>query len=213
MPGPSTRNLLQLPGATPLKRLLQSVAMLDAVICPEWEDRYYSFNANWAAGEMMGSMRNGQGDDFFALFNCHGVFIKGFDHESMVASLRLPSEQFYRDLPHQFSACCTEPAFSPEFVTFCMWCLSEESGWSRAKITLPPSEDSDGSAHLLAILDCSPETYLRWATEYYESEVSAQAVIAVYEHRALTEEIVAALNPMCSLTSLREEIAEIGYPT
>ena len=29
----------------------------------------------------MGSMRNGQGDDFFALFNCHGVVIKGFDRE------------------------------------------------------------------------------------------------------------------------------------
>jgi len=213
MPGPSTRNLLQLPGAVSLKRLLQSVAMLDAVICPEWEYRYYSFNAKWAADEMMGSMRNGQGDDVFALFNCHGVFIKGFDHESVVASLRLPSEQFYRDLPHQFSACCIEPALSPEFVTFCMWRLFEDSGWSRAKIALPTSDDADGSAHLLAILDCSPETYLRWATEYYEREVSAQAVIAVYEHRALTEEIVAALNPTCSLASLREDIAEIGYPT
>lgn len=209
MPGLSTRNLLQLPGAISLKRLLQSVFMLDAVMCPEWECRYYSFNA----GEMMGSMRNGQGDGFFALFNCHGVFIKGFDHESMVASLGLPSKQFYRDLPHQFADCCSEPAFSPELVTFCMWRLSEEPGWSRAKITLLPSEDNDGSAHLLSILDCSPETYLRWATEYYESEVSAQAVIAVYEHRVLTEEIVAALNPMCSLTSLREDIAEIGYPT
>jgi hypothetical protein len=158
-------------------------------------------------------MRNGQGDGFFALFNCHGVFIKGFDHESTVASLRLPIEQFYRVLPHQFSACCSEPAFSPELVTFCMWRLSQESGWARAKIALPPSEDNDGSAHLLAILDCSPETYLRWATEYYESEVSAQAVNAAYEHRVLTEEIVAGLNPMCSLTSIREDIAEIGYPT
>jgi hypothetical protein len=213
MPGPSTRLLPQLSDVISLKRLLQSVAMLDAVICPEWEYRYYSFNANWAAGEMMGSMRNGQGDGFFALFNCYGVFIKGFDHESMVASLRLPSEQFYRDLPHQFAACCGEPAFSPELVTFCMWRLSQEPGWSRAKITLPPSEASDGSAHLLAILDRSPETYLRWATEYYESEMSTQAVVAVYEHRVLTEEIVAALNPKCSLTSLREDIVQIGYPT
>lgn len=213
MPGPSTRNLPQLPDTVSLKRLLQSVAMLDAVICPEWEYRYYSFNANWAAGEMMGSMRNGQGDEVLTLFNRHGVFIKGFDHESMVASLRLPSEQFYRDLPHQFSACCLEPAFSPELVTFCMWRLSGDSGWSCAKIALPPSEDADGSAHLLSILDCSPETYLRWATEYYEREVFAQAVIAVYEHRPLAEEIVAALNPTCSLASLREDIAEIGYPT
>ncbi|MGA7805455.1 hypothetical protein [Bradyrhizobium sp.] len=73
----------QLPDVFSLKRLLQSVAILDAVICPEWPHRYYSFNANWATGEMMGSMRNGQGDEFFALFNSHGAFIKGFDHESM----------------------------------------------------------------------------------------------------------------------------------
>jgi hypothetical protein len=203
----------QLPEVFSLRRLLQSVAMLDAVICPEWAHRYYSFNANWATGEMMGSMRNGQGDDFFALFNSHGVFIKGFDHESMVASLMLPSKEFYRDLPHQFEACCNEPAFSPELVTFCMWRLSKEPTWSSATIALPASEDGDGSAHLLAILDCSPETYLRWATEYYESEVSPQAVIAVYEHRVLTEEIVASLNPKCGLTSLREDIVKIGYPT
>jgi len=203
----------QLPDVFSLKRLLQSVAMLDAVICPEWALRYYSFNAKWATGEMMGSMRNGQGDEFFALFNSHGAFIKGFDHESMVASLKLPSTQFYRDLPPQFAACCSEPAFSPEFVTFCMWRLSEEPAWSSAAIALPASGDGDGSAFLLAMLDCSPETYLRWATEYYESEVSPQAVIAVYEHRVLTEEIVASLNPECSLTSLREDIAKIGYPT
>jgi hypothetical protein len=213
MPGPSTRNMLQLPDVFSLKRLLQSVAMLDAVICSEWEYRYYSFRASWAAGEMMGSMRNGQGDEFFASFNRHGVFIKGFDHASMVASLRLPSAQFYRDLPHQFAACCSEPAFSPELVTFCMWRLSEEPAWSSAKITLPASEDSDGSAHLLARLDCAPETYLRWATEYYEREVSPHAVIAVYEHLPLTEEIVASLNPKRSLMSLREDIAEIGYAT
>jgi hypothetical protein len=213
MPGPSTRNLLQLPDAVSLKRLLQSVAMLDAVLCPDWQYRYYSFNANWAAGEMMGSMRNGQGDEFFALFNRHGVFIKGFDHESAVASLRLPSEQFYRDLPDQFSGCSSEPAFSPELVTFCIWCLCEGSGWSGAKVALPPSEDADGSANLLAILDGSPETYLTWATEYHECQLSAPAVVALYEHRALTDEIVAALNPKCNLTSLCKDIAEIGYLT
>jgi hypothetical protein len=213
MPGPSTRNMRQLPDVFSLKRLLQSVAMLDAIICPEWEGRYYSFNANWATGEMMGSMRNGHGDEFFALFNSHGAFIKGFDHESMVASLRLPSEQFYRDLPHQFAACCSEPAFSTEFVTFCMWRLSEAPVWSSATIALPASGDSDGSAHLLAILDCSPETYRRWASEYFESEVSLQAAIAVYEHRILTDEIIASLNPKRNPTSLRADIAMIGYPT
>ncbi|WP_139017438.1 hypothetical protein [Bradyrhizobium sp. STM 3809] len=213
MPGPSTRNLSQLPDVFSLKRLLQSVAMLDAIICPEWAYRYYSFSANWATEEMMGSMRNGEGDEFFVLFNSYGAFIKGFDHESMVASLRLPSEQFYRDLPRPFAACCSEPAFSPQDVTFCMWRLSEAPAWSSARLELAASGDSDGSAHLLSILDCSPDTYRQWAAEYYQREVSPQATIAVYEHRALTDEIVAAINPTTDLASLGEDIAQIGYPT
>ena len=43
----STRNLEGLPDVTRLKRLLQSLAMLDAILMPEWEYRYYSFNAHW----------------------------------------------------------------------------------------------------------------------------------------------------------------------
>ncbi|SMX56850.1 conserved protein of unknown function [Bradyrhizobium sp. ORS 285] len=213
MPGPSTRDVHHLPDIVSLKRLLQSVAMLDAIICPDWEYRYYSFNANWAAGEMMGSMRNGQGDEFFVLFNSHGAFIKGFDHGSVVASLRLPGQQFYRDLPGQFASCCSEPAFSPEFVTFCMWRLLESPAWSSAATELASSGDSDGSARLLSILDRSPETYRRWASEYYERDVPSQAVIAVYEHRVLTDEIVAAINPTIDPASLGEDIAQIGYST
>jgi len=50
------------------------MAMLDAILMPEWEYRYYSFNAQRGEGEMMGSMRDGAGDEFFALFNGHGTF-------------------------------------------------------------------------------------------------------------------------------------------
>jgi hypothetical protein len=35
--------------------------MIEAVVCPEWQYRYYSFNAGWAPGEEMASMRNGMG--------------------------------------------------------------------------------------------------------------------------------------------------------
>jgi hypothetical protein len=112
----STRNLEGLPDVTRLRRLLQSVAILDAILMPEWQYRYYSFNAHWGQGEMMGSMINGSGDEFFALFNMHGVFLKGFDHEATAAAI--PSRHFYRDLPAQFEPCAREPAFSPDDVTF-----------------------------------------------------------------------------------------------
>jgi hypothetical protein len=48
-----------LPSISELRRLTQSLAMLDAIICPEWNSRYYSFNCNWSAGEAMASMRKG----------------------------------------------------------------------------------------------------------------------------------------------------------
>ena len=65
----STRDLKGMPDIEKLRRLLQSMAMLEAILLPEWEYRYYSFNARWAEGEQMGSMRDGSGNDFFALVN------------------------------------------------------------------------------------------------------------------------------------------------
>jgi hypothetical protein len=41
----STRNLEGLPDVARLKRLLQSMAMLDAILMPEWEHRDYFFEA------------------------------------------------------------------------------------------------------------------------------------------------------------------------
>ena len=35
----STRDLSQLPGVEGLHKLLQSLAMLDAIVCPEWQYR------------------------------------------------------------------------------------------------------------------------------------------------------------------------------
>lgn len=53
----STRDLNALPGIDGLMRLTQSLAILDAVLSPEWEYRYYSFNQAWAAGEKMALCR------------------------------------------------------------------------------------------------------------------------------------------------------------
>lgn len=78
----STQKLSQIPNVGNLKKLLQSLATLDLIMCSEWEYRYYSFNNHWSSDEQMGSVRNGFGDSFFALFNEYGCFFKGFAHES-----------------------------------------------------------------------------------------------------------------------------------
>jgi hypothetical protein len=206
----STRDLEALPDVAPLKRLLQAMAMLDAILQPDWQYRYYSFNALWAKGQMMGSMRNCQGDEFFALFNNHGVFLKGFVHESPMA--RIPSKHFYRDLPREFDECRREAAFSPEDVTFCLWRLIGQPAWSYGKVDFPLYEDVDGSAYILSMLDGAPGTYRSWAGEYYERDVPIRAIETIYRHQPLTEELVFALNPQQSLEKLGSDIAEIGYP-
>ena len=158
---------------------------------------------------MMGSVSNGSGDELFALFNIHGAFLKGFAHESDAAAI--PSRHFYRDLPIQFEECLREPAFSPDDVTFCVWRLIDQSHWSCSKLDLSVCCGTDGSADMLSMFDGVPATYRAWAIEYYERDLPLEAIESVYEHRALTEQLVVALNPLQSLQRLNSQIVEIGY--
>ena len=74
-------SLSLLPSIAETRRITRSLAMLDAILCPEWECRYYNFNCAWGLCEKMASMRNGAGDDWFLLFNSEGAVLKGYHHE------------------------------------------------------------------------------------------------------------------------------------
>jgi hypothetical protein len=214
----STRDLSLLPDVDGLRRLLQSMAMLDAIICPEWQYRYYSFNSVWSAGEQMGSMRDGEGDDFFALFNSAGCWLKGFAHESFTSPYRddgtrqvWPGTLDY--VPSEFAACLREPAFKISDTTFCIWRRYIDFSWIRGQIDFSAdTDDADGSQELLSPLDGHPESYHSWAESYYERTVSLSGVRAIYDHRSLTVEIVAELNREVTLAMLAADANEIGYP-
>ena len=213
----STRDLLLLPDVDGLRRTLQAMAMLDAVLCPEWQYRYYSFNAAWGAVEQMGSMRNGSGDDFFAHFSAAGCWLKGFAHEYPMPPYSenppRPWPGVLDAVPAEFAACLREPAFSVEDVTFRIWRLAGERTWQVGPVEFPPHHpDPDGSDFLLSPLDGRAETYQAWAADYYEREVELAAVEHVYRHRPFTPEVVARLNSEVSLGELSADISEIGYP-
>jgi hypothetical protein len=208
----STRDLSSLPSVEGLKSLLRSMAMLDAILSPDWQYRYYSFNARWADGEMMGSMRNGSGDDFFALFNATGCFLKGFSHESPMASDGRVWPGIYEQVPSEFSSVVKEPAFKPDDTTFCLWRRLSDPIWQRGKILFPVGEDPDGSGSLLSPLDGRPETYQKWAEGYYEVSVDLAAVQAIYRSTPLTIELVRSLNTDLTIEDLKADIQEIGYP-
>ena len=90
----STRDLAGMPDIPAFRRLTQSLAVLDAILSREWEYRYYSFDSRWGPGELMASMRNGQGDHWFALMTDDGVVLHGLHHEAPI-DVRSFAAQYY----------------------------------------------------------------------------------------------------------------------
>lgn len=135
------QRLASLPDVESLKRLSQSLAMLDAILSPDWESRYYSFNSKWSAGEMMASMRDGSGDDYFILFNSSGAIIKGFAQESPMSPFVNEPIKVWQgvleSVPSEFQDFLSEPSFSIEATTFCIWRRYSDSSWQVGDIAYP----------------------------------------------------------------------------
>jgi hypothetical protein len=212
----STRNLGGLLTIEMTIRLSRSLVMLDAILSPEWQYRYYSFNSAWGAGEMMASMQDGCGDEYFILFDENGAAMKGFAHESPMSSWRndppVSWSGIYDSVPRQFASFLKEPAFSLDSVSFCIWRQRHDSTWHSGVSTYPPGEDPDGSVALLEILGGDPAVYQAFAESYYETDVSLDVVEQLYAHSPLTNTLIHALNKELSLVDLQSDSREIGYP-
>jgi hypothetical protein len=212
----STRDLSGLPTIENLKTLTQSLSLLDAIVQRNRAYRYYFFDSRWGIEEQLASMDNGQGDSWVCVFAKAGALLKGFDHEAPMSPWNNKDHTVWPgildDVPHTFQPIITEPALSSGDTTFCIWRAKHNTQWHRGRISFPPSDDPDGSAHLLSILDGNPRTYQQWAEEYYERPISVASVEHIYAHRTLTAAIVHDLNPDTSLSALADDISEIGYP-
>lgn len=210
------QTLASFPNVESLKRLSQSLAMLDAIMSPDWESRYYSFNSKWSHGEMMASMRDGSGDEYFILFNLHGAIIKGFAHESPMSPFASDPPKVWHgvleNVPSEFEGFLSEPAFSIEETTFCIWRRFSDSSWQIGDIDYPEGDDPEGSEDLLSILDGNPKTYQNFAAEYFEEDIPLAAVKHIYAHKPLTANIISKLNAEVSKDELQDDIEEIGYP-
>jgi hypothetical protein len=208
---PASAYAKTLPEPEELRHRCQVLAVLDAILCPEWEYRYFSFNSHWAPGEMLASMRNGEGDDWLLLWNAEGAVLKGFAHTSAMAR-NCPWPGVLDDVPTCFRNFLDEPAFSAEQTTFCLWRLHSDDGWQVGKIDYPEGEDPDGSDLLLHFLDGKPETYQEWAEAYFGSRPNLKAIEHLYDHQPLNPFIVRSLNTEVRLDELRGEIEDIGFP-
>ncbi|MBX9723663.1 MAG: hypothetical protein K2X81_19820 [Candidatus Obscuribacterales bacterium] len=211
-----------LPDIPELVKISKAIAMLDAILCEEWEYRYYSFNSHWDQddpAQMMASMRNGSGNHYFIWFSSVGAAIKGFDHESMISPYSNGNQGRHYPgvldhVPVEFAPFLNEPAFVINETTFCFWRRLKDSQWHSGKVEFPAhaGEDPDGAKNLLAILDGRPSTYVDHASDCFDIDVDETAVAHVYSLKPLTSGLLSRLNSERSLEDLSEDIAEIGYP-
>lgn len=191
-----------LPPPRDLERICKGLAVLDAMLCEEWQDRYYSFNHAWntASQQRMASMRNGHGDEWFMVFEPGGAFLKAFWHEYH------PYEdvtKLYEGLPAQLQAQLTEPAFAMENVTFGGW--RDGTTWTlRGNATGPMQEQ-------LEILSGAPEKYRAYAADYFEVDVPLDAIAHVLAGKDLDDELLKRIGSTRALAELKDALAEIAY--
>ncbi|WP_297332464.1 hypothetical protein [Flavobacterium sp.] len=191
----STENLNLLPSPIELKKICKSISALEAIICPDWEYRYYSYQSSWSETEEICEMRNGQGDHMLILFCEEGTCINGFANESEMNGWKSvsvevkktfveklfflkkePKTKLIQDMPNGLVD--ELPKLFDEFIfgepvksigtTFCIWQTMTDTDWKTGKVDLPNDEYKDGSSHLLELLDGNPVSYKNWAEAYYQ---------------------------------------------
>ena len=205
----------RLPDLDTLRRWSVSLAVLDAIASEDWEYRYFSFDAKWGPATELASMRNGSGDEYSIVFSEAGAFIRGFDHESPISPWGMDEPAVAPGLvdhvPAALRQYVDEPAFAEDGVpsiTVCLWREPDDSEWHFGA-----AKESDGGAGwLFEQLDGSAASYVAHAKATFETRFDEDDVRAVLDHRPLTVELVARLNPECDADAAIEEAASMGYP-
>lgn len=189
-----------LPPPVELERICKGLAALDAMMSEEWDARYYSFNQAWntSSKQRMASMRNGEGDEWFIVFDPRGVFLKAFWHEYPHENVA----EIYKGLPAALSSQLAEPAFSMQHVTFGGW--HDGTTWTLRGNAAPMADE-------LAILTGDPEKYRAYAEAYFEAALPVDAVAHVLAGKKLDAKLVKRISTERTLAELKADLAEIGY--
>ncbi|WP_232668152.1 hypothetical protein [Pseudonocardia sp. TRM90224] len=209
----------RLPEIPVVRDRARAIAVLDAIVSPTRDFRYFWFNSRWSPTEELASMSNGSGDDYSIVFSPAGACALGFDHESSMSPYRVrpaaPWPGLFDGLPEAFRRYVTDPAFIDEtgtpVTTVCFWREPGASGWETGRAEDPA--DDGGAEELFAVLTAGhPEAYQRFAEDIYEIAADIEAIRHVYAMQPLTQSVVSALHPDATLADLHEDLTRIGYP-
>jgi hypothetical protein len=208
--------MIALPPIDQLISRCRALAALDLILSPDWQGRYYSFNSRWSERELMASMCDGCGDEWWIVFHRDGwAGLKGLGHESPAWSRHREtlSSALQRSFPAGLKGFSTEPAFRWDQTSFAYFITTETAGWIRANDVAGYSADDAGDTQLLAHVVGTPSDYADFATDYYETEVPEHLVAAVFALEPITATIISSLNASTSLKDIAEELyGEIQYP-
>lgn len=205
----STKNHISLPDRKTLQKICKAISVLDAIISQEWEYRYYSYNNKWADNEEFCEMRNGSGDQMLILFRQDGCVINGFAHEFE----QQDKQKLTTNLPSIFDEFIFGEPVKTIGTTFCIW-TTEEKNWQIGQI----ETYEDNSEEMLNIFDGNPQTYIDWATEYFEesyidSGIPLDTVTQIYNGQILTKEMVLTIvKELEDWEQLKADLNEIDYP-
>lgn len=67
----------KLPSKEILQKTCKAISVLDAILCSEWEYRFYSYNSRWSEDEEFCEMQDMEGERFQILFKEEGCVING----------------------------------------------------------------------------------------------------------------------------------------
>lgn len=188
-----------LPSIEEVKQIAQGLALIDAIIMPQWESRYFSFNCNWdgQGEEMMASMKNGEGAEYFIHFTCEGVVGKVL-YENPLSNPR----EHLDVVPEKFRAFKNEPAFSNNNASLFFWREANHNSWQA-------SPDKLKQYPLLGFLQGGAAAYKKFAENYYERKINIKVVEKIFETLTVTTEQLAVLNSEIGLDDLEEDLQEI----
>lgn len=182
-----------------LLKQCQRLALLDAILCPEWDYRYFSFNAHWNKdnNEQMASMRDGTGTEYFILFSPQGVVGKLLVLETQLEN----STSALNQVPDVFQSFKTEPAFDLENASGFFWYEFSKHEWYQVPSTL--------QSEPLEYLQSDLSYYYNWAIDYYEREINYSVLEQVANNLTINAEQLAILNPDLILSDLQPDLDEI----
>ena len=205
----STKNYNSLPDRRFLETICKAISVLDAIISQEWQYRYYSYNSKWDTNERCLQMRNGSGDEMHILFREDGCAINGFAHEYE----QQDKAKLTNNLPRIFNDFIFGEPVKSIGTTFCLW-TTELKNWQTGQI----ENFEDNSEEMLNIFDGQPQTYIDWATVYFEesykeSGIPLDTVTKIYNGEILTKEMVLSIiDELEDWEQLKADLNEINYP-